>query len=74
MNTTSLEERPTIPELKERYVIETFYEVGREFHVAKALQIDYRTVSAILRKENILPPESGEKTDTSLFPGDDSYQ
>jgi DNA-binding NtrC family response regulator len=74
MNTTPLEDRPTIPELKERYVIETFYEVGREFHVAKALQIDYRAVSAILRKENILPPELGDNIDTSLFLGGDSDQ
>ena len=72
MNTTPLEDRPTIPELKKRYVIETFYEVGREFQVAKALQMDYRTVSAILRKEKLLPPESGGDASKSLFPDNDN--
>ncbi len=68
MNANPLEERPTIPEIRKRYVIETFYEVGREFQVAKALNMDYRTVSAILRKEKLLPPESGDNADTPLFP------
>ncbi len=72
MNANPLEERPTIPEIRKRYVIETFYEVGREYKVAKALNMDYRSVSAILRKEKLLPPESGDKTDTPLFPSNDS--
>jgi two-component system NtrC family response regulator len=41
MNANPLEERPTIPEIRKRYVIETFYEVGREYKVAKALNMDY---------------------------------
>lgn len=73
MNATPVEDRPTIPELTERYVIETFYEMGRVFNVAKALQIDYRTVSTILRKENILPLESGDNTDRPSLPEKDSY-
>src|SRR5215813_3742218 len=74
MNANPLEERPTITEIRERYVIETFYEVGREIQVAKALKMDYRSVSAILRKEKILPPEPGDNADTPLFPdnGNDS--
>ena len=72
MNANPLEERPTIPEIRKRYVIETFYEVGREYKVAKALNMDYRSVSAILRKEKILPPESDDKTDTPLFPDNES--
>jgi hypothetical protein len=52
MNANPLEDRPTIPELRQRYVIETFYEVGREFQVAKALNMDYRSMRAILRKRN----------------------
>src|SRR5262245_51465534 len=74
MNANPLEERPTIPEIRKRYVIETFYEVGREIQVAKALNMDYRTVSAMLRKEKILPPEPGDNDDTPLFPGNDSDQ
>ena len=68
MNANPLEDGPTIPELKQRYVIETFYEVGREFQVAKALNMDNRSVMAILRKEKLLPPESGDGADTLLFP------
>jgi DNA-binding NtrC family response regulator len=68
MNANPLDDRPTVPEIRKRYVIETFYEVGREFQVAKTLNMDYRTVSAILRKEKLLPPESGDDTDTPLFP------
>src|SRR5262245_2875879 len=72
MNTNPLEERPTIPEIRKRYVIETFYEVGREYKVAKALNMDYRSVSAILRKEKLLPPESDGNASTPLFPHNDS--
>jgi DNA-binding NtrC family response regulator len=72
MNANPLEERPTIPEIRKRYVIETFYEVGREYKVAKALNMDYRSVSAILRKEKLLPPESGDGADTPLFPDNGS--
>lgn len=72
MNANPLEDRPTMPEIRKRYVIETFYEVGREFQVAKALNMDYRTVSAILRKEKLLPPESHDGADTPLFPENDS--
>jgi len=72
MNANPFEERPTIPEIRKRYVIETFYEVGRESQVAKTLNMDYRTVSAILRKENLIPPESGDIADTPLFPDNDS--
>jgi hypothetical protein len=45
---------------------------GREFQVAKALQMDYRTVNAILRKEKLLPPEPRESDDTPLFPDNGS--
>jgi len=72
MNANPLEERPTIPEIRRRYVIETFYEVGREYKVAKALNMDYRSVSAILRKEKLLPPEPGDNADTPLFPDNSS--
>jgi transcriptional regulator with GAF, ATPase, and Fis domain len=68
MNANPLEDRPTMSEIRKRYVIETFYEVGREFQVAKALNMDYRTVSAILRKEKLLPPEPSDNSDTPLFP------
>lgn len=72
MNANPLEDRPTMPEIRRRYVIETFYEMGREFQVAKALNMDYRTVSAILRKEKLLPPESGDIVGTPLFPNSGS--
>jgi hypothetical protein len=72
MNANPLEDRPTTPEIRKRYVSETFYEVRREFQVAKALQMDYRTVSAILRKEKLLPTEPGESDDTPLFPDNGS--
>jgi len=72
MNANPLEDRPTMPEIRKRYVIETFYEVGREIQVAKALQMDYRTVSEILRKEKLLPPEPGDDADTPLFPNNGS--
>lgn len=68
MNANPLEDRPTMLEIRKRYVIETFYEIGREFQVAKVLSMDYRTVSAILRNEKLLPPESGDNTDMPLFP------
>src|SRR5262245_61242599 len=68
MNANPLEDRPTMHEVRKRYVIETFYEVGREFQVAKALNMDYRTVSAILRKEKLVQPEVDDNADTPLFP------
>ncbi len=68
MNANALEDRPTMLEIRKRYVIETFYEIGREFQVAKFLNMDYRTVSAILRREKLLPPESGDNSDMPLFP------
>jgi two-component system response regulator HydG len=74
MNANPLEERPTMLEVRKRYVIETFYEVGREFQVAKILNMDYRTVSAILRKEKLLPQESREDASMPLFPDDDVNQ
>ncbi|MCI0660142.1 MAG: hypothetical protein L0220_03625, partial [Acidobacteria bacterium] len=72
MNANPLEGRPTMAEIKKRYVIENFYELGHESKVAKALNMDYRTVTSILRKENLLPPESNGNADASLFPDDDS--
>ena len=72
MNANPLEDRPTMPEIRKRYVIETFYEVGREIQFAKALNMDYRTVSAILRKEKLLLPEPGGNVDTPLFTYNDS--
>jgi DNA-binding NtrC family response regulator len=72
MNANPLEDRPTIPEIRKRYVIETFYELGREFQVAKALNMDYRSVRAILRKEKLLAPELGNNADTPLYPDNGS--
>jgi len=45
---------PTVQELKNQYVIEAYLYFGREARVARALGIDYRTVSAIIRKEDEL--------------------
>jgi len=72
MKANPLEGRPTMAEIRKRYVIETFYEVGQEFQVAKALNMDYRTVISILRKEKLLPPESRGNASAPLFPDNDS--
>lgn len=72
MNANPLEDRPPMIEIRRRYVIETFYEIGREYQVAKVLNMDYRTVNAILRREKLLPPESGDGLDTPLFPDNGS--
>jgi hypothetical protein len=74
MNANPLEDWPTMPEIRKRYVVEAFYEIGREFQVAKTLNMDYRTVSAILRKEKLLPQESHDDAGMPLFPNDDANQ
>lgn len=74
MNANPFEKRPTISEIRKRYVIETFYELGTEHKVAKAISMDYRSVRAILREENLLSPESDDDADTPLPPDNDSNQ
>ncbi|MGE0131481.1 MAG: sigma-54-dependent transcriptional regulator [Blastocatellales bacterium] len=74
MNANPLEDWPTMPEIRKRYVVEAFFEIGREFQVAKTLNMDYRTVSSILRKENLLPQESREDAGMPLFPDYDANQ
>ena len=65
LNATSRGEWPTMQQIRTTYVIELYYQLGQAYPVAKALGMDYRTVSTILQKELGLPslnndaPESG---------------
>jgi DNA-binding NtrC family response regulator len=43
---------PTVSEMRRRYVAEAFRYFGRESAVARALGIDYRTVSALIKQDS----------------------
>lgn len=51
LNATRQAEWPTMQQIRIAYVIEVYHQLGQAFHVAKALRMDYRTVSMILQKE-----------------------
>ena len=51
---------PTLQQMKSRLVVHAYQYFGQEYQAAKLLGIDYRTVSAILKKEGVLPALENE--------------
>ncbi|MGH9842833.1 MAG: hypothetical protein ACREEM_29190 [Blastocatellia bacterium] len=66
LNATRRGEWPTMQQIRTTYVLELYHQLGEPYPVAKALRMDYRTVSLILQKELDLPasnadaPQSGD--------------
>lgn len=67
-NSYTKEDWPTMPEIRRRYVVEVYLEIGNAYRVSQMLRMDYRTVSAILNEEGLLSTKISGETATPLFP------
>ncbi|MCI0337935.1 MAG: hypothetical protein L0226_10180 [Acidobacteria bacterium] len=77
MNASSFEDWPSLQEIKKTYAVEAFNKLGKEFHVAKVLGIDYRTVVGILKKEfgyRLMIENGRDPQPGNLFPDDEQDQ